>query len=71
MAAGCSVAQAHIGLFERGLAQIAQEWLDSATLTRQLETDGSLAAEYRRVDLVETLNQAVWGQGFAAPVFSD
>jgi len=71
MAAGCSVAQAHIGLFEQGLAQIAQEWLDSATLTRQLETDGSLAAEYRRVDLVETLNQAVWGQGFAAPVFSD
>jgi len=71
MAAGCSVAQAHISLFEQGLAQIAQEWLDSATLTRQLETDGSLAAEYRRVDLVETLNQAVWGQGFAAPVFSD
>ncbi len=71
MAAGCSVAQQHLGLFEQGLAQIAQEWLDSATLTRQLETDGSLAPEYRRVDLVETLNQAVWGQGFAAPVFSD
>jgi single-stranded-DNA-specific exonuclease len=50
---------------------VAQEWLDEATLTRRLETDGPLAPEYRRVDLVDTLHKEVWGQGFAAPTFSE
>ena len=57
--------------FERGLAEVALEWLDAATLTRRLETDGPLAAQYRRVDLVDTLHQPVWGQGFAPPTFSE
>jgi single-stranded-DNA-specific exonuclease len=57
--------------FEEGLAQVAQEWLDAATLTRRLETDGPLAPEYRRVELVDTLHKEVWGQGFAAPTFSE
>ncbi|MDR1967501.1 MAG: single-stranded-DNA-specific exonuclease RecJ, partial [Burkholderiaceae bacterium] len=53
------------------LQQIAQEWLDEATLTRQLETDGPLPPEYRRPDVVDALHNAVWGQGFAPPVFSE
>jgi single-stranded-DNA-specific exonuclease len=51
--------------------EVAQEWLDAATLTRRMETDGPLAAEYRRVDLVDALHKEVWGQGFAAPTFSE
>jgi single-stranded-DNA-specific exonuclease len=70
MAAGCTVAEEHIGTFEQALAQIASEWLDAATLQRQLATDGPLAKEHRRADVAGTLNQAVWGQGFAAPVFA-
>jgi hypothetical protein len=50
---------------------VAQEWLDAATLLRRLHTDGPLAPEYRRADLVDTLHQEVWGQGFAPPVFSE
>ncbi|MBA3771839.1 MAG: single-stranded-DNA-specific exonuclease RecJ [Ramlibacter sp.] len=71
MAAGCTIAQEHLDVFDQALAQVAQEWLDAATLMRRLHTDGPLAAEYRRPDLVDTLHHEVWGQGFAAPVFSE
>src|SRR5206468_8637828 len=71
MAAGCTVAEEHLDLFEQALAQVAQEWLDTATLLRRLHTDGPLAPEYRRADLVDTLHGEVWGQGFAPPVFSE
>ncbi len=71
MAAGCTIAEEHFDDFEQGLNEVAQEWLDAATLTRRLETDGPLAPEYRRVDLVDTLHKEVWGQGFAAPTFSE
>lgn len=71
MAAGCTVAEEHLDTFEQALAQVAQEWLDAATLLRSLHTDGPLAPEYRRPDLVDTLHQEVWGQGFAPPVFSE
>ena len=71
MAAGCTIAEENFDQFEHGLAEVALEWLDAATLRRCILTDGPLAAEYRRVDLVDTLHQEVWGQGFAAPTFSE
>ncbi|MES2483353.1 MAG: single-stranded-DNA-specific exonuclease RecJ [Pseudomonadota bacterium] len=71
MAAGCTVDEDHLDTFEQALSQVAQEWLDAATLTRRLDTDGPLKPEYRRIDLVDTLHKEVWGQGFAAPVFSE
>ncbi len=71
MAAGCTIAQAHLEVFEQALRQVADEWLDAATLTRRLETDGPLPPEYRRPDMVDTLQREVWGQGFAPPVFSE
>lgn len=71
MAAGCTVPEDRFEEFEQALAQVAREWLDAATLTRRLETDGPLAPEYRRADLVDTLHREVWGQGFAPPTFSE
>jgi single-stranded-DNA-specific exonuclease len=71
MAAGCTVAEEHLDTFEQALAQVAQEWLDAATLLRRLHTDGPLDPQYRRADLVDTLHGEVWGQGFAPPVFSE
>ena len=71
MAAGCTLAEENFEQFEQALQQVAHEWLDAATLTRRLDTDGPLAPEYRRAALVDTLHQAVWGQGFAAPTFSE
>ncbi|WP_448252844.1 single-stranded-DNA-specific exonuclease RecJ [Ottowia oryzae] len=71
MAAGCTIAEEHFETFDAALQQVAAEWLDEATLTRRIETDGPLPPEYRRADVVDTLHQAVWGQGFAPPVFSE
>jgi hypothetical protein len=65
------VAEEFFDDFENGMNEVAQEWLDAATLTRRMETDGPLAAEYRRVDLVDALHKEVWGKGFAAPTFSE
>ncbi len=71
MAAGCTVAREAFETFERAFAQVAQEWLDAATLTRRIDTDGPLAPEYCRADIVDTLHREVWGQGFAPPTFSE
>ena len=71
MAAGCTVARDRYPQFEEALAQVAREWLTPAALARQLDTDGALASEYLRVDLVDTLQREVWGQGFAPPTFSE
>ncbi|MES2243555.1 MAG: single-stranded-DNA-specific exonuclease RecJ [Pseudomonadota bacterium] len=71
MAAGCTIAEEHFEVFEQALQLVAHEWLDAATLLRRLDTDGPLAPEYRRADLVDTLHKEVWGQGFAAPTFSE
>jgi single-stranded-DNA-specific exonuclease len=71
MAAGCTIAEEHFDDFEQGLNEVAQEWLDAATLTRRLDTDGPLKPEYRRIELVDVLHKEVWGQGFAPPTFSE
>ncbi|WP_372826273.1 single-stranded-DNA-specific exonuclease RecJ [Polaromonas sp.] len=71
MAAGCTIAEEHFEVFEQALQQVAHEWLDAATLLRRLDTDGPLAPEYRRAELVDRLHKEVWGQGFAAPTFSE
>ena len=61
----------YIDVFESALQEVAQEWLDEATLQRRLDTDGPLLPEYRRVELVDQLHSEVWGQGFAAPTFCE
>ena len=71
MAAGCTIAADQFTVFEHALAQVAHEWLDAATLTRRLDTDGPLAPEYCRTDMVDALHREVWGQGFAPPTFSE
>ncbi|MFM1818339.1 MAG: Single-stranded-DNA-specific exonuclease RecJ, partial [Pseudomonadota bacterium] len=71
MAAGCTIAEEHYELFEHHLHQIAQEGLDAATLQRRLDTDGPLPPQFRRADVAQMLQGQVWGQGFAAPMFSE
>ena len=71
MAAGCTIEEKNFDLFDHSFQQVAREWLDAATLTRRIDTDGPLDAQYRRTDVVDTLHKEVWGQGFAAPTFSE
>ncbi len=75
MAAGCTLADAGLAggvdRFGDALRRVASEWLDAATLTRTLRTDGALAVEWFNPQTVALLDAQVWGQGFEAPVFCD
>ncbi len=71
MAAGCTIEEENLELFESCFMEVAAQLLSPATLQRKLETDGPLEAQYRRVELIEVLHKEVWGQGFAPPVFSE
>ena len=71
MAAGCTLLEDDLATFEAALQHIAAQWLDAATLAQSLETDGPLAKEHLRPDVAVDLQDQVWGQGFAAPVFQD
>jgi single-stranded-DNA-specific exonuclease len=71
MAAGCTLDEAALPTFDAALQQVAREWLDAATLTRRLLTDGPLALEYFNAETVSALDTQVWGQAFEAPVFCD
>jgi single-stranded-DNA-specific exonuclease len=75
MAAGCTLADvgdgAGLALFDGALRAVAGEWLDAATLTRTLRTDGPLPLQWFNAQTVALLDAQVWGQGFEAPVFCD
>jgi single-stranded-DNA-specific exonuclease len=71
MAAGCTIDADQLATFDAALQQVAREWLDAATLTRRLATDGPLALEYFNAETVATLDAQVWGQAFEAPLFCD
>ena len=75
MAAGCTLTDEQDGggfeVFNQALRQVAEEWLDAATLTRRLRTDGPLQAEWFNAATVSLLDAQVWGQGFEAPLFCD
>ncbi len=71
MAAGCTIDRAQFDTFRHALASVGDEWLDAAALTRRIDTDGPLEPQYRRAEMVDTLHREVWGQGFAAPTFSE
>jgi single-stranded-DNA-specific exonuclease len=71
MAAGCTLAEADLPIFDQALQQVAQEGLDPALLQRRLSTDGPLRAQWFDLATARLLEQEVWGQAFEAPVFAD
>ena len=71
MAAGCTIEEEHLELFEACFMEVAAALMSPATLQRKLETDGPLEAQYRRVEFIDVMHKEVWGQGFAPPVFSE
>jgi single-stranded-DNA-specific exonuclease len=65
------LAGSSVATFEAALQRVAAEWLDAATLTRTLRTDGALPVEYFNAETAALLASQVWGQGFEAPLFCD
>lgn len=71
MAAGCTLDEQHFATFDRAFQQVASEWLDAATLSRTLLSDGALGVEHFNAQTVHALDAQVWGQAFEPPVFVD
>ena len=71
MAAGATILEAHFQRFRELFAQVADELLTPADLTRTLETDGNLEASYFSINTARLLDEEVWGQGFPPPLFED
>ena len=71
MAAGATIDEAGFAPFAAAFEQVAREWLDAATLTRTVRTDGPLDVQWFNADTVALLDAQVWGQGFEAPTFCD
>ena len=71
MAAGATMMEVDFPRFRELFAQIADELIAPADLTRTLETDGPLETAYVSIKTVNLLEGEVWGQGFPAPIFED
>ena len=71
MAAGCTIEEDRLALFEVAFQEVAHERLDEQALQMVLLTDGSLGAEHCNWSVAELLKVSVWGQGFLPPVFVD
>jgi single-stranded-DNA-specific exonuclease len=70
-AAGLTLLESDLSLFESAFEEVARSLLPPAALTRTLETDGPLEAGYYGLVPARLLQETVWGQGFAAPLFAD
>lgn len=71
MAAGCTLAEEDFDTFDEAFQRVAHDWLDAATLSRKLLSDGPLGVEYFNTETVLSLDAQVWGQAFEPPLFSD
>ncbi len=70
-AAGLTLLERDLPIFEQAFEAVARELLAPAQLTRTLETDGALESGYLSLMPARMLQEAVWGQGFPAPLFAD
>ena len=71
MAAGATIEEGGFDRFRELFAEIANELLDPADLTRTVETDGGLESGYFSIQTAKVLEDEVWGQGFPPPLFED
>ncbi len=71
MAAGLSLREEHFAEFQQAFEAVVQSLLPSTALHKTLETDGELAQADFSLDIVRSLEQQVWGQGFPPPTFNN
>ena len=71
MAAGLTIRETDLDRFTATFEAVVQALIDPADLTRRIDTDGALESGYMTLEVARTLEQAIWGQGFPAPVFDD
>ena len=71
MAAGLTIHAEAFDAFSQAFEAVGRYWLTQNQLERVIETDGELEDSYYSVEFITLMDQQVWGQGFAPPVFCD
>jgi single-stranded-DNA-specific exonuclease len=68
-AAGLTIAESSFRAFAQAFDAVCREQLTPSDLARVIETDGALTPAELVAESALALQQEVWGQGFAAPLF--
>jgi len=71
MAAGLTIRQADFELFNQSFEAVVESLITAADLESVLEVDGSLSKNEMTFATAQVLENQVWGQGFAQPLFYD
>jgi len=71
MAAGLTIRSDDFELFKRGFEAVVRSLITEADLESVLEVDGNLSAADMTFQVAQLLENQVWGQGFAPPLFYD
>ena len=71
MAAGFTVPREHLADLESLFFAAIRIMADPEQLQQIVWTDGSLEEDWLREDWIQSLHDAIWGQGFPAPLFQD
>jgi single-stranded-DNA-specific exonuclease len=69
MAAGLSLRESNLPMFDAVFDEIARTLLQPADLQEVIETDGEIDTNLLDIDFVAQLEAQVWGAGFPAPRF--
>jgi len=70
-AAGVTILERDYQRFAEGFEAAVRDMLPPGALTRNIETDGSLEAEYLNLTTAQLLEAQIWGQGFPQPLYCD
>ena len=70
-AAGLTIAESDYARFAELFERTAEELLPAEARLHVVETDGSLEASHRTLQVAQMLEREIWGQGFPQPVFCD
>lgn len=71
MAAGLTIKGDDFELFRHGFEAVVRSLITEADLESVLEVDGGLTAQDMTFQTAQLLENQVWGQGFAPPLFFD
>lgn len=71
LAAGLTIRADDFELFKHGFEAVVRSLITEADLESVLEVDGNLSAEEMTFQTAQILENQVWGQGFAPPLFYD
>jgi len=71
MAAGLTIRLADFNLFKLSFEIVVKSLITEADLESVLEVDGNLSVEDMTFPVAQMLENQVWGQGFAPPLFYD